>query len=874
MNPNILLSDLKTEISRGQIVVVAGTGVAIAASDDQKIDGHQVASWDGLLLHGVDYCLNVHQVIDPSEAEVLKMQIKPGKLDFLVASAELITGRLRSKSRGTYHRWLKDTVGKLQPKQPEVFQALAGLGGVLTTLNYDGLFEQATGRHPVTWQERDKVEDILRGSIRDAVLHLHGYFDAPESVVLGLGSYAKVAVDPHTQAVLRFFTLGRTLLFIGCGGTFKDPNFSRLLEWANDALGETTHRHFRLCREDELSAIRAEQPAAPWLHPVIFGKKFEDLVPFLHHLGCCENSRVDVEPLLPREELELVCSTGAAVELIAHRISDEISQGKISSMDELIHASCKTAELVRGAMVGFRHFVKLGDGYPIRNFFETDVLRSYLNFYIKHISDCNASVGREFASYLLYCRHGDTLTICLSEYSRAAMTGILNFLTINKGLNVHLVARSRKAAKSHGSVHKQSTNAAIPEEIDVAEGKLRQHGAKILRLMNEEEWVEFLHQLEKGKEHVDLIVFGAEAVTHTGDIVFPQIISQEEIALLTNLTKTSISEHAVDVVCVAESYKILPPGAIREARSMPNRGMFSIIPQAAFRSLITDQGSVSFGVDPSTGVQKLLNYSINRSREYIYDCLKSRKLVPWDFLPQPALKKVRCITTDIDDTITISGRFSEEMICRLNQLRKGGFITILVTGRSSGWAQAMAHYLDVDQVIAENGLVVINRGGLLRCIGPNPDTEILEGLRRCTKVLEETFSLQKSDDSRFRLCEITFDRPRNFGPDDIESCNRLVDSHFEVIASSIQLHLRPRSLSKGDAVKLVLGELGIIDMEKVLVVGDSANDRSLFKNFPISVGVANVLTYRDELGEDLPRFITTAPEWGGFEEVMSRILRE
>jgi hypothetical protein len=57
-----------------------------------------------------------------------------------------------------------------------------------------------------------------------AILHLHGEYRRPESVVLGLASYQKVKDDPHAKAILQCFTLAKTLLFVGCGDTVLDPN--------------------------------------------------------------------------------------------------------------------------------------------------------------------------------------------------------------------------------------------------------------------------------------------------------------------------------------------------------------------------------------------------------------------------------------------------------------------------------------------------------------------------------------------------------------------------------------------------------------------------------------------------------------------------
>ena len=233
-DPDPLVAKLKAEVEkhRGRLAIIAGTGVSITACQDQEVDGHKVARWDGLLLHGVDYGENVEHVLDAEEAEDLRRQIRRGKPDFLTAAAEIITSRLTGKLPGAFRRWLQESVGKLEPRAPEILHALAGVPGVLATLNYDPLFEKALGRQPVTWADGDKakLEDALRGAVPKAVLHLHGYYQVPESVVLGLRSYEKVASDPHTRSVLQLFTIDRVLLFVGCRGTVTDANFSRLVE--------------------------------------------------------------------------------------------------------------------------------------------------------------------------------------------------------------------------------------------------------------------------------------------------------------------------------------------------------------------------------------------------------------------------------------------------------------------------------------------------------------------------------------------------------------------------------------------------------------------------------------------------------------------
>ena len=49
--------DLQREAEKGRLLVVAGTGVSLAATKNKLL-----ASWAGLLHHGVDYC----QQLDPA----------------------------------------------------------------------------------------------------------------------------------------------------------------------------------------------------------------------------------------------------------------------------------------------------------------------------------------------------------------------------------------------------------------------------------------------------------------------------------------------------------------------------------------------------------------------------------------------------------------------------------------------------------------------------------------------------------------------------------------------------------------------------------------------------------------------------------------
>ena len=284
MNRDTHIDKLKSALAQGHVVTVVGTGVSVAACGNQEVEDFKVATWTGLLQHGVKHCKDVGEA-DDDDVELLTMQIESGKTNFLISAAEDISQRMQAKSPGVFRGWLKDTIGKLEIKDRSILDAVAALRSMLCTLNYDNLLEVATQRRAVTWLKPDEIQDVLTGMTQDAVLHLHGWYKEPESVVLGLSSYLSVKDHPHAKAVLNLFTIDRTLLFVGCGDTVLDPNFTRLIEWGKEALKDVSPRHYLLCRTSEISAFQAKLVGAPWLQPLDYGAEYGDLVPFLQRLA-------------------------------------------------------------------------------------------------------------------------------------------------------------------------------------------------------------------------------------------------------------------------------------------------------------------------------------------------------------------------------------------------------------------------------------------------------------------------------------------------------------------------------------------------------------------------------------------------------------
>ena len=236
---------------------------------------------------------------------------------------------------------------------------------------------------------------------------------------------------------------------------------------------------------------------------------------------------------------------------------------------------------------------------------------------------------------------------------------------------------------------------------------------------------------------------------------------------------------------------------------------------------------------------------------------------------------IRLIATDVDGTLTQHEKFTASLLEAILKLEQVGIPLVLVTGRSTGWVDALRYYLPVAGAMAENGGVYLGKTGSFQLLSSISDsTAHRQKLADTFHNLKREFpQLQESADNCFRLTDWTFD------------VMGLTMANIETIAlqcqkwgwsftySTVQCHIKPLEQDKAQGVRQVLHQyFPHIQPEQVLTIGDSPNDQSLFGyQFPQSVGVANVLAYRD-LMENLPRYVTTKSEVEGFCEVVSYLL--
>jgi HAD superfamily hydrolase (TIGR01484 family) len=280
------------------------------------------------------------------------------------------------------------------------------------------------------------------------------------------------------------------------------------------------------------------------------------------------------------------------------------------------------------------------------------------------------------------------------------------------------------------------------------------------------------------------------------------------------------------------------------------------------------------GLQQSKSQQTLLSISLENSKPHILMVFTplSRSIA------NDRLATIRLVATDMDGTLTQQGKFTSHLIQAFEDLAAAGIQVLIVTGRSAGWVSGLASYLPIWGAIAENGgIFYLSSTASEKLLAPIADLTLhRQQLTQMFQHLQTKFPhLQETSDNRFRLTDWTFDIA-NLTNIEIQEIGAICHSSgWGFTYSTVQCHIKLPQQSKAIALLQVLKQhFPDYVPTQILTVGDSPNDETLFDatHFPLSVGVANILHYRDRLNYQ-PAYITPSPEGTGFCE-LSKLLVE
>jgi HAD superfamily hydrolase (TIGR01484 family) len=244
------------------------------------------------------------------------------------------------------------------------------------------------------------------------------------------------------------------------------------------------------------------------------------------------------------------------------------------------------------------------------------------------------------------------------------------------------------------------------------------------------------------------------------------------------------------------------------------------------------------------------------------------------------LRDVTLVLTDMDDTLTFRGKLAARTYTALERLESAGVRVVPVTAAPAGWCDQMVRMWPVTAVIGENGGLSFSRAAekIDRRFWLD-DAARKDALSRLTEIARSIASdlptTLLSDDQPFRQTTLAFERPASRDHAGLIA-KLLADAGASVTLNSIWVLGWFGGYDKLSATRRFLPEvLGLnvdTDIERIVYVGDSANDAPMFAHFPKSAGVSTVTEHRADIPRP-PTWITQGAGGDGFVEVAEAILR-
>ena len=259
---------------------------------------------------------------------------------------------------------------------------------------------------------------------------------------------------------------------------------------------------------------------------------------------------------------------------------------------------------------------------------------------------------------------------------------------------------------------------------------------------------------------------------------------------------------------------------------------------------------------------------------------------PIEKIPATVKKSIRYVLADIDDTLTLDGRLPAAVFTAMEDLKKAGMRMVPITGRPAGWCDHIARMWPVDGIVGENGAFYFHYDDTRRKMKRRYfksekqrkiDSQKLEKLKGV--ILSEVPGCGVSADQPYREADLAIDYCEDVPPLPMEAVDRIVGLFEEAGArakiSSIHVNGWFGEYDKLTMTRLLFAEVFKDDLaavkENSIFIGDSPNDVPMFQFFPYSVGVANILAFKEKIIHK-PAWVTRREGGYGFAETVDLIL--
>ncbi len=247
---------------------------------------------------------------------------------------------------------------------------------------------------------------------------------------------------------------------------------------------------------------------------------------------------------------------------------------------------------------------------------------------------------------------------------------------------------------------------------------------------------------------------------------------------------------------------------------------------------------------------------------------------------------IRGVFTDIDDTLTTEGQLPAEAYLAMENLQKIGITVVPITGRPAGWCDLIARIWPVDGVVGENGAFYFCYDRKKQQM----DRRYVDSIEKRKNNREQLMKLGQtvldkvpesaiSADQLYRETDLAID----YGEDVPTLAKPKIDKIVNIFekagatakVSSIHVNAWFGTYDKLTMTKLFAADCLGVDLNTsesdYVFSGDSPNDAPMFDFFSNSVGVANVLDFKESLIVP-PRYVTESIGGTGFSELATILI--
>ena len=259
---------------------------------------------------------------------------------------------------------------------------------------------------------------------------------------------------------------------------------------------------------------------------------------------------------------------------------------------------------------------------------------------------------------------------------------------------------------------------------------------------------------------------------------------------------------------------------------------------------------------------------------------------PVSEMPWEAAAQVRCVLSDIDDTLTTHGRLPAAAYAAMERLRDAGIFVAPITGRPAGWCDMIARFWPVAGVVGENGAFYfaydpaarrMRRVYAVDAEARKRDRDRLEEIGR--RILAEVPGAAVAADQAYRETDLAIDFREDVAPLPDAAVDR-IKAIFEAsgaVAKVSSIHVNGwfGAYDKLSMTRRFAAEILGMDMEaeeaRFVFCGDSPNDAPMFGFFSNACGVANIRDFAGRM-EAEPAWVAAARGAEGFVEIADIVL--